>query len=54
MSGAVWPGATHFPDFLHPKADDYWTKQYRTFHEKLPFDGSWIDMVSCMEGANGS
>jgi len=43
--GKVWPGAVHFPDWFHPRAQDYWTEQLRQFHDTLvPFDGIWIDM----------
>lgn len=27
FSGRVWPGATAFPDFLHPDGNKYWEKQ---------------------------
>jgi len=42
--GKVWPGAVHFPDFWHPKTEDYWTKQFLSLHEKLNFSGIWLDM----------
>ena len=45
MSGVqVWPGATHFPDFLSKAGVKYWTKQLKAFHELAPYDGLWIDM----------
>lgn len=40
----VWPGATHFPDFFNPAAQEWWTRHMGEFHERLPFDGLWIDM----------
>ena len=40
----VWPGPTHWPDFLNPAARDYWQKQLAAFHDLAPFDGLWIDM----------
>lgn len=45
--GQVWPGPVHFPDFMHPAAQDYWTRQLTKFHDMAPFDGLWIDMDEC-------
>jgi len=42
--GQVWPGPVYFPDFTHPKAQDYWTAQLRGFYDQVPVDGFWIDM----------
>ena len=42
--GQVWPGPTHFPDFLHPSAQDYWTAQLKGFWNMAQVDGLWIDM----------
>ncbi|MCO5574033.1 hypothetical protein L7F22_027811 [Adiantum nelumboides] len=42
--GQVWPGPVHYPDFLHPNAGSYWTKEISDFHDIVPFDGLWIDM----------
>ncbi|RLN95484.1 hypothetical protein BBJ28_00023001 [Nothophytophthora sp. Chile5] len=42
--GRVWPGTTVFPDFLHPKATEYWEEQLRLTHQSFAFDGLWIDM----------
>jgi alpha-glucosidase (family GH31 glycosyl hydrolase) len=40
----VWPGPVHFPDFLHPSAQDYWTEQLKAFWNMAQPDGLWIDM----------
>ena len=40
----VWPGAVHFPDFLNPEGEQWWTDMVRDFYEKVPFDGLWVDM----------
>jgi alpha-glucosidase (family GH31 glycosyl hydrolase) len=40
----VWPGAVHYPDFTHPRSQQWWQEHLSTWHEKLPFDGLWIDM----------
>mmetsp|Transcript_2439 Transcript_2439/g.2533 ORF Transcript_2439/g.2533 Transcript_2439/m.2533 type:complete len:936 (+) Transcript_2439:46-2853(+) len=55
--GQVWPGPTHFPDFFHPKAQDYWTEQLTNFHTLAGNDGVWIDMNEisnfCNQDGNG-
>ncbi|EGW32344.1 Glucoamylase 1 precursor [Spathaspora passalidarum NRRL Y-27907] len=42
--GAVWPGYTAFPDFLNNKTQEYWNEQFKTWHDRIPFDGIWTDM----------
>lgn len=42
--GQVWPGATHFPDFLSKAGVKYWADQLQAFHELAAYDGLWIDM----------
>ncbi|KAL1434762.1 hypothetical protein MTO96_001660 [Rhipicephalus appendiculatus] len=43
--GKVWNDKSSvFPDFSHPNATTYWTKQFARFHDEVPFDGAWIDM----------
>ena len=41
--GAVWPGKVHFPDFMNPKARDWFGKKYATL-TSLGIDGFWNDM----------
>jgi hypothetical protein len=40
----VWPGPSHFPDFLSPNATRWWAQQLAAFYKALPFDGIWLDM----------
>lgn len=40
----VWPGATHFPDFLSKSGVEYWAEQLQDFHKLAEYDGLWIDM----------
>eukprot|EP01138_Halocafeteria_seosinensis_P012324 gb/GECG01012593.1/.p1 GENE.gb/GECG01012593.1/~~gb/GECG01012593.1/.p1 ORF type:complete len:1024 (+),score=93.82 gb/GECG01012593.1/:1-3072(+) len=42
--GKVWPGLTAFPDFFNPKTYDWWLQQIKDFHDKIAYDGMWIDM----------
>ncbi|CAL1703163.1 unnamed protein product [Somion occarium] len=45
--GAVWPGVTVFPDWFHPKVQDYWNREFAIFYSPkrgLDIDGAWIDM----------
>ena len=43
FSAAVWPGLTHFPDFLKKEARDWFGRQYK-FYTDLGFEGFWNDM----------
>ncbi len=40
---AVWPGWTHFPDFLNPEAREWFGNKYAKLME-LGIDGFWNDM----------
>ncbi|CAG8514259.1 10673_t:CDS:2 [Acaulospora morrowiae] len=42
--GKVWPGTTVFPDWFHPKTQEYWTETIRRWLSQVPIDGLWIDM----------
>ena len=43
FQAGVWPGMTHFPDFLNPEARDWFGKQYR-FYTDRGIEGFWNDM----------
>lgn len=50
----VWNNvSTVFPDFTHPNSSRYWTRQFRRFHDAVPFDGAWIDMNEPSNFYNG-
>ena len=42
--GWVWPGATHFPDFLAAQGQEFLVKFLEKHHAMVPWDGIWIDM----------
>nr|XP_055062025.1 lysosomal alpha-glucosidase [Misgurnus anguillicaudatus] len=44
LIGKVWPGLTAFPDFSNPDTHNWWYENLQRFHDKVPFDGVWIDM----------
>ncbi|KAK6185390.1 hypothetical protein SNE40_007635 [Patella caerulea] len=44
LVGSVWPGETTYPDFTNPKAEVWWERQGKRFHDQIPYDGIWIDM----------
>lgn len=45
--GVVWPGVTVYPDWFHPRIEEYWNEEFKIFfspEEGLDIDGVWIDM----------
>ncbi len=45
FNGRVWTnGQTVWPDFTHPKAQEYWLEMFQDYHDQVAFDGAWIDM----------
>ena len=43
--GKVWNvNTSYFPDFTHPNATEWWSRQFKRYFDVLPFDGAWIDM----------
>ncbi|XP_061191912.1 lysosomal alpha-glucosidase-like [Saccostrea echinata] len=54
LIGKVWPGDVVFPDFTNPKTTDYWTQMTKAFHDKVKFDGMWIDMNELSNFYDGS
>jgi len=51
--GQVWPGKAVFPDFFNPKTQEWWTSTIKTWLNKVPFDGIWIDMNEIANFTNG-
>ncbi|XP_053711652.1 lysosomal alpha-glucosidase [Synchiropus splendidus] len=54
LIGTVWPGLTAYPDFSNNDTHEWWFENIRRFHEKVPFDGLWIDMNEPSNFADGS
>lgn len=47
--GVVWPGVTAFPDWFHPKAQEYWNDEFLAFFDKetgVDIDALWIGELS--------
>ncbi|KAM5135364.1 lysosomal alpha-glucosidase-like [Mantella aurantiaca] len=54
LVGKVWPGLTVFPDFTNPETFSWWYDMSKAFHDKVPFDGMWIDMNEPSNFVTGS
>ncbi|XP_018419368.1 PREDICTED: lysosomal alpha-glucosidase-like [Nanorana parkeri] len=54
LVGKVWPGNTVFVDFTNPEAHKWWHDMFKAFHDKVPFDGAWIDMNEPANNVHGS
>jgi alpha-glucosidase (family GH31 glycosyl hydrolase) len=44
LIGKVWSGKTVFLDWTHPSTESYWKDLLESLHDKLQFDGVWLDM----------
>ncbi|XP_062930555.1 lysosomal alpha-glucosidase-like [Mobula hypostoma] len=44
LIGEVWPGPCAFPDFTNPETWAWWYENIKEFHDRVAFDGLWIDM----------
>lgn len=54
LIGKVWPGLTAYPDFSDDVTHEWWYDNLKRFHEKVPFDGLWIDMNEPSNFLDGS
>ncbi|XP_068606965.1 lysosomal alpha-glucosidase [Brachionichthys hirsutus] len=54
LIGKVWPGLTAFPDFSDDAAHEWWYDNLQRFHQRVPFDGLWIDMNEPSNFLDGS
>jgi alpha-glucosidase len=44
MTGKVWPGECHFPDFTNPEVREWWADLYKEFMSDLGVHAVWNDM----------
>ncbi|XP_036037737.1 maltase-glucoamylase, intestinal [Onychomys torridus] len=54
LIGEVWPGTTVFPDYTNPNCAVWWATELELFHNKVEFDGIWIDMNEVSNFVDGS
>lgn len=52
--GTVWPGYTVFPDWHAEQSVPWWTDSMLSHHQKVPWDGIWIDMSEVSSFCLGS
>lgn len=44
MTGNVWPGPCHFPDFTDPRVREWWADLFPPFMQEAGLAGIWTDM----------
>ncbi|XP_068177890.1 lysosomal alpha-glucosidase isoform X2 [Antennarius striatus] len=54
LIGKVWPGLTAYPDFSDEATQEWWYDSLQRFHQRVPFDGLWIDMNEPSNFLDGS
>ncbi|XP_028723035.1 sucrase-isomaltase, intestinal [Peromyscus leucopus] len=54
LIGEVWPGLTVYPDFTNPQTTEWWANECSIFHDKVNYDGLWIDMNEVSSFIQGS
>ncbi|KAM4874064.1 putative maltase-glucoamylase 2 [Thomomys bottae] len=52
--GEGYSGESVFPDFSNPASTEWWEDQFKGFHERLNFDGVWIEMDEVSTLAQGT
>ena len=52
--GKSWPGDVVYVDWLKDNAQSYWVSQMKTLHDKLDYDGMWINMNEASNFCDGS
>lgn len=40
----VWSNLSHYIDYSHPNAEEYWAEGLAALHQMVPFSGLWLDM----------
>lgn len=53
MLGTVWPGDSHYVDWFHPKAEEYWGDMLERLYTRVKYSGIWLDMNEPTNFANG-
>lgn len=54
FNGRVWPGDAAFPDFFNDNTTKWWHNQLTEFHNRISFDGLWLDMNEAANFCNGA
>lgn len=50
----VWPGPSHWPDFLNPNTSSWWQVQSQNMYDQAAYSGMWIDMNEPASFCTGS
>lgn len=54
LLSCVWPGQTHFPDFLNENTKEYWAEMFELLYDKVKFSGIWLDMNELSNFVDGA
>ncbi|KAF2153566.1 glycoside hydrolase family 31 protein [Myriangium duriaei CBS 260.36] len=52
--GTEWNGFSVWPDFTLNRTQEFWTNEFKIFHQTLPFDGFWLDVNDAVSWCTGS
>ncbi|EME39908.1 glycoside hydrolase family 31 protein [Dothistroma septosporum NZE10] len=53
-TGVEWPGFSAWPDFAAPQTQTFWQSEMKSFHDKIQFDGWWLDVNDAVSFCTGS
>jgi alpha-glucosidase len=53
LTGQAYPNDIVFPDWFKQSTKDWWMNLLSGLHDKLSFDGLWLDMSEASNSCDG-